>query len=144
VDEWVTAVVLERLSDPRVLAGLGRDAVVDDALLRQLDELAVLRARRDEAADSYAAGEISAAVLARVEAALTPQIATAERRVRPAVPVPDVVQDLAGHVDVGVRWEGLPLLSKRLVISSLVEVAILPAKQGCRQFDPGTVRVTPR
>ena len=143
VDEWVTAVVLARLADPRVIAGLAReDEAVD--VQGQLDELAVLRGRRDEAADAYAAGEIGLAAMTRVEASISAQIVTLQRKVRPAVPVPDVVHELAGEVDLGARWEALPLLTKRLVISTLVTVEVLPGRQGMRTFDPETVRITPR
>jgi len=123
VDEVVTGLVVERLS------GHGaRETLVgaDSGRRAASDELNRLRSELDEARRSFAApGGISAAALAMKEAAMAPAIDDAQRRAeRAGVPLPvwTVIEAAeAGRAPVRPVWDGLPLLARRAVISTVFE-----------------------
>jgi site-specific DNA recombinase len=87
VDTFVTDVIVERLAAPDMRDVFTADAGDDvQAAQRQLAEL---RAEHDELIALAERREVSVGAFARLEAALLPQIADAERRARPAaVPPP--------------------------------------------------------
>lgn len=132
VDELVEAAIIawcERRSGP--------DELVDEGVAEAAIEAQRLRAQLDDFCDKAAAGDLSAASLARVEAKLLPQIKAAEARSRSAV-APEVV-DLLG-VNARQHWMSMPLTSKRNVIRTLVDVTIHPGGRGY-VFRPELIRV---
>lgn len=138
VDDFVTAVVIERLSRPDALDLLaGPD---DEEAKGARAEAAALRARLDAFYDQAAGGELTPQGLARIEATLLPQIDAADRRAR-RVAVAPVVAQVAGPRAAEV-WQELPIAARREVIRELLDVKILPGRQGIRTFDPKTVRIT--
>jgi site-specific DNA recombinase len=138
VDDFVTAVILERLSRPDVLDLLADN---DDAEVQAAQaQAAELRARLHGFCDAAAAGELTPAALARIEATLLPQIEQAEKRARTAVVSP-VVAAAAGP-DIAERWGALPLSTRRELIDTLMMVEIMPTGKGRRQFDPSSIRIT--
>lgn len=137
LDAFVTAVVVERLSRPDVADALA-DAPPDPAVEQAKQRAIELRAQLDAAIEHFAAGKLTAATLAKVEARLLPMVAEAEHEARQAlVPLEiDVPADVAGW------WEGLTDEVRREVVGALIDaVVVLRAKRGSRKFDPSAVRV---
>jgi hypothetical protein len=137
LDAYVTVVVLERLAtiDLDDLGAEHPDTIEARA------EAAEMRQRINDAADKFAGGEISSAVLARVEATLTPKIRAAEKRARAAA-IPPNLAALAGE-GVDERWDALSVEQQREVVRLLLDVTVLPdtRPRGSRGFDPGAVRL---
>jgi len=138
VDRLVTEVILRRLSKPDVTDLLA--AQDDGAAAEARREAAALRARLEGFYDAAASGEITPAALARVEGGILTQISEAERRAVAAT-VPAVLLDVAGKPDVRGRWAALSMPQRREIITTLVEVRILPTKRGQKIFDPESVRI---
>ena len=77
--------------------------------------------------------------LARIEAQLLPEIEAAETRARAAVTSP-LVAEVAGS-DVRERWARLGLPQRREIVSTLMEVRILPTVRGARTFRAESVEI---
>jgi DNA invertase Pin-like site-specific DNA recombinase len=149
VDDFVTAVILERLRRPDALDLLRPRRPGDPAALHA--EAEGLRQRLTGLADAYADDAIDRQQLASGSRRLRARLAEVDRRLaRSAAPSP-----LAGVVDApdpAAVWEGLQLSRRRAIIATLVTVTILPARRGRRPgwqagqayFDPRSVRVTPK
>jgi site-specific DNA recombinase len=137
LDAYVTTVVLERLKsiDFDDLTAENPEAAEARA------EAAELRERLNEAAATYAAGEISTGMLTKIEARLLPEIKAAERRARAAAVSP-AVSDLAGE-GVDRRWDRLTIEQRREIIRLLLDITVLPSKRptGSRGFDPDAIRL---
>jgi site-specific DNA recombinase len=143
LDEFVTAVVVARLARPDVYAELAARRADDTAVLAARDEAATLRARLEEFTDAAAAGRLSAAALARIEAKLLPQIrAATERAEREALPAP--LRELVDPgEDVATRWAGLSVAARKDVLRLLFARIALDPANGRRGPDelPGRVRI---
>lgn len=139
LDDFVCRVVVARLSRPDAV-DLLRPAGADTQFTEAVQELRALRARLDGFYDQAADGGLTPAALARIEERLLPQIQAAERRAQHWA-IPTVVSEVVGSDDVAGRWETLTLAQKRAVISTLMDVQIMPAVKGSRVFDPAKVRI---
>jgi DNA invertase Pin-like site-specific DNA recombinase len=132
VDQHVSEVVAAWLDRADVAALIARrDEDTPDPAVARLDEL---RRRLDDASGAYTRGEISVAMLGKVEAELLPAIADAERTVARAA-VPAVVVDALGQ-----DFRGLDVATKREVIRAVVRPVLLPAVRRSRTFDTDRVR----
>jgi site-specific DNA recombinase len=133
VDSVVEAVTVARLSAPDILPLLADDE--DDAEVGEaLAEAREKRARLEAFYDAAAAGDLTPAALARIEARLLPEIEDAERRARRSG-LPPVVADVAGP-DAAAKWEALSIPQKREVIDALMVIRILPTTRGARTPRP--------
>lgn len=139
VDEMVERVVIARLSRPDLLQVLAADRG-DDQAVQAAGEAQEKQARLEGFYDAAARGELTPTALARIEAALLPEIASAQRRARPVATSP-LLQEVSG-VDAEVRWAGLSLEQRREVIGILCEVRIDPAGRGHRVFDPRGIDIS--
>ena len=137
VNALVEAVTVGRLQKPDVLALLNDDD--DETVIAALAEAREKRARLEGFYDAAAAGDLTPAALARVEARLLPEIEGAERRAQRAT-VPAVVAETAGP-DAAARWPALTLPQRREVIGTLMTVRILPTNRGARTFRPEDVEI---
>lgn len=142
VDEFVEAVVIERLRQPDAASlfvtqpAAGADA---DAL-RLAEEL---RARLDDAATMYAVGTITAEQLATITAGIRPDLDDAERRAAPVGGgvMPSAVRKMAGKTDPAKVWASLDVNGRRDVLEALgMTVTIHKTKQG-PGFDPASVSI---
>lgn len=135
VEALVVGVVLARLADPGIIAGI-RDEP-DTAPLTA--ELGQLRARRDDLADLVADGLLDR-VKARERATdLTARIEAVSHRLE-AARADSPLTDLALAGSIPERWDALPLVARRQVIQALgLDVRVLKALPGRRPFDPATV-----
>lgn len=140
VDEDVQAVVVARLARPDLADLLSTRETRDEDQMQGLrDELASARAQLEEARDAAAARKLSVMSLASLETSLLPEIEDLEGRLR-VVRLPPVVGELAvPDVElVADRWEGLPLLTKRLVIRTLAkEIRIKRVGKGRKNYTTG-------
>lgn len=137
VEEFVTAVVVERLALPDLAALMNQDGGEDESAAGA--EAAELRARLEGFYDEAATGSLSPAALARIEARLLPEIEAADKRARRKHSSP-LLAVVAGP-DAAEAWKRLSLEQQREVIGLLCEVRILRGKPGARYFDPDTVDI---
>jgi site-specific DNA recombinase len=147
MDEYVEAVIIERLSRPDAADLLAPDQTGDVAALHARD--AALRARLDELGRLYGEDVIDAAQLAQGTAAIrtqreqiTAQLAAFSRG--------SVLAGVADAADPAKVWAGLDLSRKRAIVDVLIEVVILPAahkgrragwRAGETYFDPASVAI---
>ncbi|GAA3211152.1 recombinase family protein [Microbacterium terregens] len=136
VDELVTEWLLQRLErdDTADLLTTG-----DPEAVRQAREAVdAVTARLASAADLFAAGSIDGNQLARITAAGRAEREKLETRLTAALPT--VLP--SGAVGSGARaaWADFDIHRRRLIISTLMRVTILPTGPG-RSFDPDLIRV---
>jgi hypothetical protein len=138
VDEYVTEVIVARLSRPDAAGLLVAESTPDVAALR--DEAAALRVRLDGLAEAFAMGEVNRSQLAAGSARLQGRLdeigaATVHRSRAP------VLADLVDAEDVRTAWEALPLGRQREVVKTLITVTIHPGGGGKKTFDPSLVQI---
>jgi hypothetical protein len=119
-----------------MLAGAGRGDVDPAAALAEAREK---RARLEGFYDAAAAGELTPAALARIEARLLPEIEAAESRAQAQITSP-LVAEVAGS-EARNRWAKLGLPQRREIIATLMVVRILPTVRGSRTFRPESVEI---
>jgi site-specific DNA recombinase len=133
VEEYVAAVVCERLSLPDAAALMLDDDKPDLAELRsQADQL---RKRIDGLADEYAADRITLSQMKRATDQLRDRLRTLETEMVDASRV-NVLGPLVNAVDVRAVWDRLDIDRRRAVIGVLMTVVIYPAGRGTRLPDP--------
>lgn len=139
VEDLVGRTVIERLSRPDALDLLSSDAD-NETRTAALTEAREKRTRLEGFYDSAAAGELTPAALARIEARLLPEIDEAEKRARRHLGSP-LVATVAGP-DAASVWQGLKIEQRREIVATLLNVRILPWGRGRRIFDPQSVEIT--
>ena len=139
VDAYVTDLVVTKLERDDI----GQDDPADlvPAAAAAKAQEAALQSQLDEALAANLAGKLSAVMLGRIEADLTPKIAAARREGRRAI-VPAVVEELAGP-GAKARWNAATVEQRREAVRFLVSVTIQPQGSG-RPFDKATITVEPR
>jgi len=141
VDEYVSGVAVERLSQPDV-AGLLRPPPrpgTDTAALRA--EARKLRERKRAQVRMHAAGDLDDSDLAAGMRVIRDRLAAVESQLA-ASDVPDPLAEFRDRPAAAV-WESLPLARKRAVVRLLMRVTILPSLRRGRGFDEASVRVEP-
>lgn len=140
VDLLVTQTIVNRLSRPDAVA-LFSKLHDDDQVAEALALADTLKKRLNGFVDAAAAGELSPAALARIEATLLPQIADAEARMRANTEISPLVDDLIGP-DAQNTWDSFTVIDRRAVVRSLIEVKVMPVTYGNTQrFDPRDVEI---
>lgn len=141
VDAFVTERLLALLelmpADPDPAQEVGAELEQAAAALQQL------RDRLDGFVDEAAAGRLSPASLARVEARLAPQIAAADAHVKALrAPARLARYDLT---DPRALWEAMSLPERRQLVRDAVTVTLLPLGKGNhrRRATDADIRVTP-
>lgn len=138
LDDYVTRVVIERMSRPDALDLIDTPSSgVDTAALRT--EVAGLRQRLSDLTDAFTSGEIDRTQLTRGTTDLRTKINNAEQALMSALDV-SPLSPLVGAEDVAAVWDSLSLGSRREVINTLMTVTILPAPR-VRSFSPTHVRI---
>ncbi|MEU5607975.1 recombinase family protein [Streptomyces sparsogenes] len=138
LDDYITAVVCERLARPDAADLLGDDTRAEDAKAA-MAEAAEKRARLDEFYDAAATGELSAAALARIESQLLPQIEAAEKRAK-ELRVPAVLREVI-RPDIADYWPTLDITQQREVIRTLMEIRVAKTGRTGRKLDVGRVEI---
>jgi site-specific DNA recombinase len=139
VDEFVGAVVVERLSRPDARDLLVDEQTPDLAALRT--EAAALRVRLDELADAFASDEITRMQLTRATEKMRGRLDEIEAAQVHVSRAP-VLAELVTAEDVGAAWTALPLDRQRAVVDVLMTVTLHPGGGGRRTFDPSKVEIT--
>lgn len=139
LDELVRTVIVLRLGRGDALDAL-QPATGDDQRTEAVAVAVELRARLEAFYESAAAGGLSPAGLAKVEAQLLPQIAAAEAAARPVL-VSGAVTALVAERDVGAGWDAIPVTARREVVAAFMTVFVDRTGRGRRVFDPDRVRV---
>jgi site-specific DNA recombinase len=139
VDEYVSAVVVGRLSRPDA-ADLLLDHDRPDAGELQ-SRAQALRLRLDGLASLYSEGVLSAEGVRTESARLRESLATVEAAMADAGRAP-VLAPLVTAEDVQVAWDELGTDRQRMVIDLLMEIRLQPPGRGKRAFDPATVEIT--
>jgi site-specific DNA recombinase len=142
VDDYVTAVVIERLSRPDAV-----DLLIDhhrpdvDALRSQAQ---VLRARLEEIAREFADdATMPVAMVRTMTERIQVKLADIEAQMADAGKV-SVLGGLIGADDVRPVWDGLDIDRRRAVIDALMIITLHSPGRGARVFDPATVLITPK
>jgi DNA invertase Pin-like site-specific DNA recombinase len=142
VDEYVTAVVLARLSQPDAAGLLRENTSVDTQGLSS--EATALRVRLDELAGLFAEGAVTGAQLTEGTARIRQRLNEVEIQLAGAV-AGSPLEGLAGAEDVTTAWEAISISRRKAVIAVLMTVTLLPAPRGRRPgghyFDPDYVRI---
>ncbi len=139
VDEFVGAVVVERLSRPDAAEVFARD---DAAAAEATARTEALRARLDTAADQYAEGAIDARQLARITERLRPELEKTEAEAlatRAGTDLEAIAPLLGEHA--AKAWAPLDVARRRAVLRVLgITVRIMPTVQG-PGFYPESLKV---
>ncbi len=138
IDEFVTGVVIERLSRPDAVDLLLDTDRPDTVALRA--EAQAVRAQLDEVATMYAAGHVTAAQLRTASDALRGRLTDLETAQGHASRVP-ILADVVNAADVQGAWDRLPLARRRAVVDCLMTVVLHPGGGGCRTFDRDKVEI---
>lgn len=136
VDEYVSAIVVERLSRPDAAELTIDHQRVDIGELR--DEAAVLRVRLDDLGAAFADGEIDRSQMATATAKIRATLAAVESRMTDAHRA-RVFDGVTGTSAAG-AFDELPLDRRRAIIDALMTVTIRPAGRG-RGFSPETISI---
>jgi hypothetical protein len=142
VDEYVTELVIERLSRPDAAIILGGPTID----LAELDtKREGLRARLDELGSLFAAGDIDGQQLKRATADLRTQLGTIEDRLATARSSSALANLVLAGDNLRDTWKATPPDIKGKIIDALMIVTILPTGRGRRPggayFDPDFVRI---
>lgn len=136
LDPLVEQVAIARLNRPDLADLLAGD---DTAATAALDEARALRARLDSFYDAAAAGDITPAALARIEAGLLPKIETAERNATPPTASPLLAMFTAGNAEQ--TWQSLSMAQRRDLLRVLMVPVIHKTRQGARRLDPESIEI---
>lgn len=126
IDAFVGEMVVRRLRQPDALTVFEADRD-DGELLAAQAELDALTSRRMELTTAAAKpGGPSMMLVAAAEKELLPQIETVSKRLR-ALRTPPALQAF-DPVDLAVNWDSYPVGERRLVVSALTELTLMPAE----------------
>jgi site-specific DNA recombinase len=137
VDDLVTRVVLARLAKPDA-KGLLVDHGEADKAAAAAWRVQELQDRLSDAAEAYAAGVVTMAQLATINASLKPKLEQAQAEA--ASPSRAKVLGELVSRDPAEVWQGMSADQRRAVVALLVEVTIMPTRHG-PVFDPESVRI---
>lgn len=120
VDDYLTSLVLERLSRPDAFAQLP-DGADESAVEPLRGQLVGLRAQLDGYVDDAADGTIDRAFAAKVVAKLTAKIEDTQREIEAAITPPAPAGLLSGDSgeNVAQRWDQAPVSARREVLRLL-------------------------
>jgi DNA invertase Pin-like site-specific DNA recombinase len=141
VDDYVSAVIVERLSRPDA-----RELLLDQDrpdIDKLHTEAMALRHRLDQLAVDFADGGLTASQLRVATERARAHLADVEAQMGDAGRV-DVLGPLVSADDVHAVWDALSTARKRAVIDVLCTVVILPPGRGARVFRPESVIIEPK
>ncbi|MFC7763543.1 recombinase family protein [Catellatospora bangladeshensis] len=138
VDDWIGMVVVERLSRPDARLLLQRNTGPDVAVLRR--EVKALRKRLDGLATLLADEVLTEAGVRRESARLKAKIAETEQLLADNGRV-DVLGPLIEADDKQAAWDALDTARQRLVVDTLMIVALRSTGRGTRTFRPESVEI---
>jgi DNA invertase Pin-like site-specific DNA recombinase len=138
LDDYVTKVVIERLSRPDAAELLIARPDVDVSALAT--EANSLRARLANLGDLVESGDMTPVEYRQRKARLSEQLAGIEAEMTAAAGTSPLA-GIAGRPDAGEVWADLDLATRRAVIDTLMDVVVLPAQKRGKGFDGDRVRI---
>lgn len=138
VDEYVSWVIADRLSEPGRAAGLIAPPRPDLTPLHR--EAASIRANLDELAGDRALGLVTREQMLAATRRGTARLAEIKAELDASPQTSPLAPFAAGEPAQAV-WDALDPERRRAVIAALCTVTIHPAGRGSRRFDPGTVQI---
>lgn len=140
LDEHVTRVVLGLLARPDFAAAFAARSDAPDAEALRV-EAVTLRARQAEAAELFAAGNITGAQLARITKGLQARLEDTDAAMAQAA-AGSALAPFATD-DPAEVWNGLAIDRRRAVVRELCAVTVLPSGRRGNGYDPDLVRIEP-
>jgi hypothetical protein len=137
VDDYVTAVVLERLARPDAVDLLQAPAP-DIAVYRERSQ--AIRERLDALAEALADGLLTLPAVRKASDRLRAELAKSEAELA-ALSRGDVLAPLVNAADPASVWDGLDLDQRRTVIDTLMSITLHSPGKGRRPFNPATVQI---
>jgi DNA invertase Pin-like site-specific DNA recombinase len=138
LDDYVTRLVIERLSQPDAADLLVDQNRPDVDMLRAQSQAA--RARLDEIAAMFGDGELTRGAYLTARAHAQERLTRAETAMADAGRL-SVLGPLVAAEDVRAKWDGLDLDRQRAVIDALMTVTAHSPGRGRQPFNPDTVDV---
>lgn len=139
IDKFVESVLIERISRLDIASLVARENRTDLAALRE--ELTVLEERNNDAALSFAQGNISRSQLETITAATNSRINAVNAELKKAVD-DNPLSQFVNTKNVAKRWGELSLAQKRAILRLLAEVKLKPIGRGKgRSPHPMTARL---
>ena len=134
VDALVRAVVLKKLADERVAMAMRPS----DAAIPLQDEIAELQRRRDDVTELVGEGLMDKAKAREKLANLTERLSRTQVRLA-VIRAESPLSDIRLAESVPDRWDALPVLERRRIISDLgLRLTINQSGKGARGIDPDT------
>lgn len=140
IDEWIEAIVVERLSRPDAVHLFASPERADEVEPLRREEARLL-ARLDDLSGAYAADEITREQLAAGSRRLRDSLTSVQEQMGRLIRVEDAL-DLVSSTDVGEAWRALALDRQRRIVRVLLDIEVAgPGRGGKRfdQLDPSTV-----
>ncbi|MBX7445450.1 MULTISPECIES: recombinase family protein [unclassified Arthrobacter] len=144
VEEYVAGLVVAILSHPENAEGLTVRREADDAAeLRQ--KAVTLRARLDEAANSFADGDITAKQMGIITAKVNKDLEVVEQQLA-TLRTGNILAGRSGSPEaVQSWWDGAGIEDRRAVIDALMTIYVDPVGTSApRKFDPTRIRAVPK
>lgn len=138
VDEYVTAVIVGRLSQPDLADLLMPSPGADVSALRA--EATAIRVRLDQLGADFVEGSISRSMLLAATARATARLSEIDEELAEAASV-SILAPFTATGNAWAVWGKLDLPRKRATINALTPVILHPAGRGSRVFDPETVQL---
>lgn len=142
LDQYITELVIARLSRPDAALALG-GPVVDAAALQT--QRTGVQARLDELAALFADGAIDGSQLRRGSEALRDQLAALDRQLAEARAASTLANLVLAEDDIRNVWDGLSVDVRAKVVDVLMTVTILPSPRGRQQgggyFNPEYIQI---
>jgi site-specific DNA recombinase len=137
-ERLVVAAILARLEQPDAAAAF--DDAAPETIADITGQVAELERRLEAAVEQYAAGELSATMLAKLEQRITGELDDLRRSLAP-VAVPTTVDAMIDRADgVAAAWDALTVEQQFEVVASLCTVTVLPGRKA-KHLDPARVRI---
>jgi site-specific DNA recombinase len=137
LDDYVTAVVLRRLSQPDAHLLLDDNRIDIPALQTQRN---ALQARLDELADAFAEGAIDASQLRRGTSNLRVKLSGIDSQLADAARTDPVAGLIADREQLQAKWDVCSPAIRGQIIDALMTVTIMPCPSG-KRFDPAYVHI---
>jgi site-specific DNA recombinase len=139
VDDFITAVMIERLSRPDGADIFAKQESSSNAdLLRDAERL---RQRLDGLAEAYADGSITPSQLRKGTERLRTALVEVENKITPGDGMAKVGRTIASAEDVAAAWHALDTETQRALINALMVIRIDPPGRGVWKFRPESVRI---
>jgi site-specific DNA recombinase len=121
LDQYVTGLLVARLSRPDVYDMLTTGGDDDPALQRARDKMAGLKARHAEIIAAMAAGSMSVAAFTGAEPPVLRELAAAAKNVQVLSMPPLIQRFMGGETDIAAAWASSTLAAKRELLRAYFE-----------------------